>query len=587
MSDTSSTTPQRISKRGFTLINVLVGSALLLMVFMAVEGVFRLSVEIITDSKARIGALALAQESIEYTRSLPYTSVGTEGGIPAGNIPQEETVSLNGVTYTRRTTILYVDDSADGEDDEDENGITTDYKSVRVTIFWNMRGTERSVNLTTRLVPVGIETTTGGGTLVVRVADALLAPVQGAIVHIENDDTTPPVSMDAETNVSGRIMIPGAPSVGSYEVTVSKEGYTVAQTYAVSANLSDPVPGHVSILEGQSSVVSFQIDHVASATVHTYVPSVENSWEDTFSTGDLLSSMTYTVVSGGAVFLDENSEGHLPSGTSVSVDIVPAQLLAWKDMSWNEETPEGTSVRYSLFTAGNGGELLPEAVLPGNLAGFTTSPVDLSGVPILTYPALRLVAHLETTDSSVTPGVLDWTVRYSEGPISVGGVPVMVRGQKTKGTDEGSPVLLYESVLTTLGNGIVEIADLVWDMYTFNVPATSGYDISDICPLQPQSIDPGTHANVDIMLVPHATHSLRVAIVDGDGASLPGATVTLSRGAYHHEETTSVCGQVFFTGLSYAEDYHIDVSLGGYVSESVSGVAVNGTSTYGVTLDAM
>src|SRR3990172_11037936 len=97
--------------RGVTLIDTLVAVSLMVLIFMGIFGAFQLSVDVVTNNKARAGATALANERMEYIRSLTYSQVGTVGGIPAGIIPQVETIVLNGITYTRRTFIQYADDS--------------------------------------------------------------------------------------------------------------------------------------------------------------------------------------------------------------------------------------------------------------------------------------------------------------------------------------------------------------------------------------------------------------------------------------------------------------------------------------------
>src|ERR1700691_1055084 len=91
--------------RGVTLLDTVVGVALMLIVFVGIASAFELSIQVVTNNKARAGAIALADQRMEYIRSLAYASVGTVGGIPSGAIPQTETLVFNGITYTRRTYI--------------------------------------------------------------------------------------------------------------------------------------------------------------------------------------------------------------------------------------------------------------------------------------------------------------------------------------------------------------------------------------------------------------------------------------------------------------------------------------------------
>src|SRR3989344_5689777 len=87
--------------KGVTFIDTIVGTALMVIVFVGIAAAFQLSIDVVTNNKARSGAVALANEHIEYIRSLPYTSVGTVGGDPSGLLPQTENISQNGVVYTR------------------------------------------------------------------------------------------------------------------------------------------------------------------------------------------------------------------------------------------------------------------------------------------------------------------------------------------------------------------------------------------------------------------------------------------------------------------------------------------------------
>src|SRR3989338_8875141 len=93
--------------RGVTLIDTLVGTALMLVIFLGIAAAFQLAVDVVLNNKARGGAIALANERMEYMRSLSYPLLGTSGGIPSGSIAQSEPVVLNGITFTRRTLVRY------------------------------------------------------------------------------------------------------------------------------------------------------------------------------------------------------------------------------------------------------------------------------------------------------------------------------------------------------------------------------------------------------------------------------------------------------------------------------------------------
>ncbi|MEK7627041.1 MAG: hypothetical protein AAB397_00455, partial [Patescibacteria group bacterium] len=99
---------------GFTLIESVIGIALMLIVFIGIFGVYQLGFRVVWQSGARITAVSLANQKLELVRNLSYNGVGTLGGIPSGLIPQTEVISRNNIEYTVRTNISYIDDSFDG-----------------------------------------------------------------------------------------------------------------------------------------------------------------------------------------------------------------------------------------------------------------------------------------------------------------------------------------------------------------------------------------------------------------------------------------------------------------------------------------
>ena len=147
---------------GFTLVELLISVALMLVVFVGIYGVMRLSILLIATTSADIGAVALANEQLEMLRSLPYDDVGTVSGIPSGSIPQNESITLNNTVYNRRTFIEYVDDPKDGTGGADSNSITADYKVAKVEMTWSVHGAAESYSLITNIVPKGVESLAGG-----------------------------------------------------------------------------------------------------------------------------------------------------------------------------------------------------------------------------------------------------------------------------------------------------------------------------------------------------------------------------------------------------------------------------------------
>lgn len=446
-------------ERGATLLDTVVGIALMLMVFVAIIGAFRLTLDVVINSKARIGALALANERMEYIRSLSYDAVGTQGGIPSGTLVQVEQESLNGVNYTRRVLVRYIDDPADGTGAADENGIIADAKEVKAEVSWDSGSGTRRVSLVSRFSPPGIETEVPGGTLLISVVDAQAQPVSGATVTIENLDVDPVVSVTAYTDIAGIVSFIGAPAGSGYQITVSKPSanYSTAQTYSVSAELAQPSPGHLTVAEGLTTAATFGIDAVAQVTVNSY------------------------------------------------------------------EYPKGA----------------------------TTTPV-------------------------------------------LSNIPFSLRGATTIGTNgSGEPVYAVDLALDTGASGQLVTGNLPWDSYTVSVDGVAtGYDIAESCNPQPTTLAPGDAVAVSLYLAPHTANSLLVDVRTADDTLITGASVTLSRNTYSEGQTSSDCGQVFFSGLvsgtvGGGNPYTLDVSASGYEAFQSTEVEVSGSSRLTVVLNSL
>lgn len=572
---------------GMTLVEAIFGVALMSIVFWGIFGVLKVSIELVAGTKAKTGALALAGEQIEFVRSLSYDDVGTVGGIPPGNIPQIETIQLNETTYTRRTLVQYVDDPEDGTGINDETGITADYKKVKVELTWTIRGVGRALSLVTTIVPKGIESVTGGGTLWVNVLDAYALPLQGADVRVVNDTISPSVDVTTFSNNDGVVIFPGAPQGSGYEITVSKADYSTAQTYDATVGNPNPTPAHLSVVEGETTSSTFAIDRLAENTVRTFEPMREELYSEIFDDASGISDSASTTLSAGLVTLALSGGVYESEGYIISETITPGYLSAWQSFSWEETKPLGTSVRYHVLYESSPGVFLrlPEAILPGNGVGFEVSPVNLSGIDAATYSSLRLEAELATTDTMVTPEISAWSVSSVVGPIPILDVAFVLRGTKTIGSDaSAAPIYKYEVNHVTDSTGEVIIDDLEWDTYTLteNDPSLV---LIQACPTIPFTLDPGVAEITDLYLAPSGTHTVLVRVVDDELSPVSGATVTLARSGFEEAGLTERCGQKSFADLSSANDYDISVSASGFDLETQTNVTIVGNTEVTIMLN--
>ncbi len=566
--------------RGASLIDVVVGSFLVLVVFLSLFGLLRASLLVSSIAKARAAATSVATSQLEMVRSLDYDAVGTVGGIPAGSIPQNSTTVLDGYTFNVRTFIGYVDDAADGIGGADVTGITTDYKQAKVSVTYTLNNKAREVALITNIVPPGLETTNGGGTLKIDVVGATGAPVAGATVRVVNTSISPSVNVTTFSSALGVVYLPGALPSSEYQVTVSKSGYSSAQTYARDATNQNPTPGYLTVVKDQTTTGTFAIDTLASLIVRTFSPIESATTTDTFADSSRIVSATNTSVSGGSLILSGASGTYPASGTVRATNVSPSYLVSWGHVDANITLPALTSV--SVQVVDGAGTLIPDADLPGNSAGFTTFPVSLTALSTTTYPTLALKASLGTADPLVTPSVNDWAIGYGRGPVPLPDVPFSLQGAKTIGST-GAGAAIYKTNVSSTTNAAGNVTlPLEWDVYGLIL---ASHDVVDACGAPPFTLAPGVTSDNRLILGARTTHAILVTVKDNIGGVVSGASVTLARPGFTQTITTSTCGSAYFGAVSSANDYTVTISKSGYTTEVYTNVPVSGHIFYGTSFD--
>lgn len=579
----------RTANRGMTLIDVVVGASLMLVVFIGVAGAFQLTVDVVTNNKARAGAIALGNERLEYLRSLPYASVGTVGGIPAGPVPQTEALTFNGIQYTRTVFVAYADDPKDGTGGSDTNGITADYKVVRVDLSWRGKNGIRHIAFVGRISPLAIEQAVPGGTLVIRAVDANVNPVVNASVTLVNPSTIPAVNLTSYTDITGTVTLIGAPAGAGYQVSVSKAGYSSAQTYSTTVQNTNPSPTHLTVVNNQTTQGTFAIDVVATKVLQTFAVVRTGTTTDQMNGLSGIASSTNMNVGGGTATLSGAPGSYPTYGLIQSSGIVTSPLVRWKSLSWVAAKPAQTTLVFRIYD-GSGGALIPDAQLPGNAAGFTTSPVNISGISTSTYPSLRIHGALTSSNPSATPSIDSWSLSYDYGPTSLGNVAVTFTGAKTIGAGPGGAIYKYSTTTTTDVSGERYLGGLEWDSYTV-ASASSTLDISSACSPQPEALAPNALQYSRFIFSPHTTNSLLVDVKYA-GVTVPNATVRLYRvsSSYDTSVVSDSCGQSFFSNLSTGAPgtgnaYSVSVTAAGHTTYTSTTVTVNGTSRLSVVIN--
>ena len=568
---------------GSSLVEILIVSAVMLVVFGGLLISFRYSLELISHSRAKLTALTLANDGMEYIRSLSYNAVGTVSGIPSGLIPQVSTTSLNGITFTKRVLVEYIDDDGDGLGSSDSNGITTDYKQAKVTLEWTLRGVTKEVFLVTNIIPKSIETDVNGGTVRVNVFNDATVPLPGADVRLINTSSTPNIDVTRSSDSLGVALFGGAPAGSNYEVIVTAPGYSTDKTVKATTTLPNPTRLPISVVESSVSTLNMFIDVLSNVVITALSTKVPNLVSETFTTATGIATSTTAVVTAGKLQLQGAPGSYSLSGTAFLKQGTTTPLVQWDYLVVDGTKSVNTNVLVRLYTGTTTlYTLIPDSALPGNSTGFSIGVVNISTLGTTTYPKVTIGVTLTSTNINETPQVDAIVLGYIESTTPFASRPMSLIGAKSIGTLADASVV-YKTVIstTTSAQGRITLSNIEADTYT---ASSTGYDIASVCSPTGLTIVPGTSTNLELLFAANTSDSARVVVRTAGGTPIAGSVVQLQRGAFSVTSVTGSCGQVFFSGLTAATNYTLSVSAVGYTTQNLANVDISGDEVVNVTL---
>lgn len=577
-----------IKNSGFTLIEVVIVSAITALVFGAIFSSFFYSLRLINLSRAKLSAISLANDRMEYFKSLPYDDVGTIGGLVPGTIPQNSTTTLNEINFTEHVLVEYVDDPSDDVSGVDSNAITTDYKVVRVAYEWEIGGVPGSIMMVTNVVPRSIETDVGGGTVRVKVVDADFQLLPGATVRLIN--STLGIDTSRTTGPNGEALFSGAPEASDYEVVVSgpiggKE-YSIDKTYQADAVNTNPARAPFAVLGADISTLTFQIDELSNMSLALKSAITDGRKVDDLATLTTLASSTDVVSDGSALVLASTTSIYKNYGTAY-LRVTPSAIKAWQAIRLSGSMPSGTSYRLSVLTGAGAGPYIPipDSDLPGNSGGFTDTIISLTKLNPVTYPELVIGVILETSDTSVTPSIDEIGVYYRESETLLANESFTLHGAKVIGTDSSSnPIYKYDVSSTTDTDGKRDLGKVEFD--TYNLTLTPPYDVIEGCPNYPFIQKAGAAGDFEFVTGIDNANSLRLTVNDSFGRAIPGVKIELVRSGYSEIRHTGVCGQAYFPGDTSAQsDFSATITATGYVTKVMSNINIDGDVQLSTVLD--
>ncbi len=260
--------------RGLSLIETVIGVALFAFIATTIFATYQRVFVVARYAQARVDATAAANAQFEIIRNLPYAQVGTIGGIPAGVIPPVQTVISGGKTFISTTTVRNLDQPFDGTAGGAPDDLSpADNKLVEVELSCVSCPNFRPLIFTTSIAPLNLESASTDGSLFVRVIDSGGLPVPSANVRVYNGSSVPVVNINDSTTLTGMLQLVGAPpAVGSYEIAVSKTGYSSEQTYGAPTT-TNPVKPHATVAIQAVTQLTFMIDRTATLDFSSVTPS--------------------------------------------------------------------------------------------------------------------------------------------------------------------------------------------------------------------------------------------------------------------------------------------------------------------------
>jgi len=225
--------------KGFTLVEIVVDIAIIGLVAAAVLTAYSASFRTMELAKAKIAAVALANERMEEYRNMPYDKLATQNGpiYPPGDILDNQEFQRKGVRYNVHTIISYVDDPFDGNAEGTISGkpkdlYPYDYKKIDITVSKIGRSGYLS-RITSNMAAKAAETPSNSGIIKICVIDSASIPVPDAVITITNPNVNPPVNISATVGSDGCIMVPNLPPTthNSYHITATIDGFSTDMTY--------------------------------------------------------------------------------------------------------------------------------------------------------------------------------------------------------------------------------------------------------------------------------------------------------------------------------------------------------------------
>lgn len=587
---------------GFTLIESLIGIAIFVMLVGTVYQTFFI---ISKESKTNWESTAvsdLADQYLEAVRNISYSQIGTIQGNPHGNLPDganPTSTVVNSTTYQVYYEVTYMDDPADGTIVLGTDPAPDDYKQVKLSV--KNTSTNVVTNFLTNVVPTGLENLASGGALFLSIINAVGQPVPGATINITNSIVSPSVNLTRTSDSTGHWIEVGLPnSSNSYHITVTKNGYSSDQTYAISGSNPSPTKPDATIADGQVTQISFAIDQTSNVTFNTLDQSCAGiggvglgiAGAKIIGTPNVLKfNNSYTSNGSGQVVLNniewDNYTPALVGNTYMIYGSSPIQQI---------NILPNTSQIFNLILGNKTANSLLVIVKDSS----TSNPIEGASVNLTNVSP-------SYNNTLITGGSL-WSQQFWNGGSGQSAWTDTTKYFVDSGISTTDTPLAMRLVNSN-GNTVVNSGSLTSSTFDTGGSSTSYTTLN----WQPSSQDPATTVKFQV-----ATNNDNATwnFVGPDGTSstyytTPGTTLSSSNNGNRYVrykaylDTTNTAknptvtsvgvnyvsgcftpGQVIFPGLTSSSNYQVSVSMPGYLTKTVTNINISGYQTLQVLLTA-
>jgi hypothetical protein len=426
---------------GFTIVELSVTIVLFATIAVSFMALFTSLVRSTIIAKRQAVASSLATNQMEYLKSLPYDNLAVAGGsiYAPSPLPATATKTLDGVQYTVKTSINYVDDAYDGCASYPSTALRDlycrnypppsgspavdtnpqDYKIAHITV--NDKAGLRLAEADTQISSRVSETASTTGALFVSVIDNNGNKVSGATVTVTNTTLAPNVNVGDSTDSNGTAIFYGLPpdSGTDYTITATKANYSSLTTIPASGSFPATYPSQKIISQqssfttltlksqGANSLVIETVDTAGAplANVKVYVKGGYKKYTTTSNTAYYFDNFTPT----------DSRPTTDAGGLATIQNLVPGNYIFCGDNA-STNCKVGTTTYYLAAVVPYGGTnpFYPLAVPTYDAASPPSTTFDYNGTAYL--QKVRLVLSTQSNYPRIT-SITPSNVSLANGPI--------------------------------------------------------------------------------------------------------------------------------------------------------------------------